>query len=246
MQRQTWLASLTCLLLIPVAACNFTPDPTRTPTAPETPSPAPTDTPTPISTAVPPSATPSPTISLAFASPKEQRLNCRFGPDTVYAVVGALEVGQSTQIAGSTADGSWWYVHDPGNPGGLCWVLAELTEVSGDVTGLPVVAPQPVSVTRIEMAVAPPHRSVDCASFPQTFYVTAEITANGPAVVNWRWEVVPGESSPESALIFTESGTQVLENYYLAPAANAYTMTLHVLGPNDRTAQINFRVDCTP
>jgi SH3-like domain-containing protein len=244
MKRRPWFASLT--LSFAILACSFSPDPTATPVPPTVTLPSATLTATTIPTQGPPSATPSPTPTLAFATPKDQRLNCRFGPGTAYAIVGVLEVGQNTRIAGRSADETWWYIHDTGNPDGLCWVLAELTETSGDLTGLPVIAPAPVTVTKIEMSVAPPHRSVACTSFPQTFYVVAEVTANGPAIVAWRWEVSTGETSAEDTLIFTEAGTRVLENYYLAPSANEYILKLHVLGPNDASERVNFRVDCTP
>jgi SH3-like domain-containing protein len=243
MRRRPWTAGLT--LAMGILACSFTTDPTSTP-APASATPAPsTHTPTAVQTYVLPSVTPSPTSTLAFAAPKDQRLNCRFGPATVYAVTGALEVGKLTQIAGRNADDTWWYVHDPGNPGGFCWVLAALTETSGNTSGLPVVRAPDVSVTKIAMSVEPPHRSVTCNAFPQTFYVTAEVTANGPAVVIWRWEVSTGEVSPENMLSFTEAGSQVLENYYQTPGANDYFISLHVLSPNDVNGRINFRVDCT-
>jgi hypothetical protein len=244
MPRRPWFASLTLLILI--SACNYSPDPTPTSAPPSATPVLPTGTPTVTPTLAPPSATPSPTPTLAFVTPKDMRLNCRFGPGTAYAITGTLEVGQSTRIAGKNTEETWWYIHDPGNPFALCWVLAELAETSGDLTGLPVIAPASVTVTGIEMSVTPPHRSVACNAFPQNFYITAEITADGPTVVTWRWEVSPGANSSEELLIFTESGTQLLENYFLAPGANEYIMKLHILSPNDFHQQIIFRADCTP
>jgi len=243
MQRRLWIASLT--LTVGLHACSFSSSPTSTPLPSSATSPARTDTPTAIATYVLPSITPSPTSSLAFVSPKEQRLNCRFGPGTVYTIIGALDVGQTTQIAGKNADESWWYIHDPGNPGGFCWVLSEITDTTGNLTGLPVVPPPGVSVSKIEMTVDPPHRSVTCNGFPQTFYITAEVTVNGPGIVLWRWEVSTGEVSADTTLTFTESGTQVLEYYYQTLSANDYVVRLHVLSPNETFEQVNFRIDCT-
>ncbi len=244
MQRRSWLASLTCTFGI--LACSFSTSSTPTPLPPSATAPTGTETPTAIQTYVLPSVTPSPTLTLAFVSPKEQRLNCRFGPGTAYAIIGALEVGQSTQIAGKNADGTWWNVHDPGNPGAFCWVSAELTDTTGNLSGLPVMSPPTVSVSKIEMTVDPPHRSVTCNAFPQTFYITARITVNGPTIVLWRWEVSTGEVSADSTITFTESGTQVLEYYYQTLSANDYAVRMHILSPNDTFQQVLFRIDCSP
>lgn len=244
MRHRQWAAGLA--LGIGILACSFSPDPTSTPVPASATPAAYTRTPTPIQTYVLPSITPSPTSTLAFATPKDQRLNCRFGPATVYAVIGTLEPGQQARIAGTNASGTWWYIHDPGNPGGFCWVLAELTDTSGNLTGLPHISVPDVSATKITMSVDPPHRSVACNAFPQTFYITAEITVNGPAVVTWRWEVSTGEVTADGTLTFTEAGSQVVENYYQTPGANDYTVRMHVLSPNDVSGEIHFRVDCTP
>jgi SH3-like domain-containing protein len=242
MHRRPWVASLTCTFGI--LACSFSAGPTSTPVPSATFIPQ-TATPVAAQTYVLPSLTPSPTSTVAFVSPKEQRLNCRFGPGTAYAVMGALDVDQSTQIAGKNDAETWWYIHDPGNPGGFCWVLAELTDTTGNLTGLPVQPPPTVSVSKIEMSVSPPHRSVTCNAFPQTFYITAEITVNGPTIVLWRWEVSTGEVSADNPLTFTESGTQLIEYYYLTTSANDYAVRMHVVSPNDTFEQVLFRIDCT-
>ena len=241
------MAALAVALMLATLACGLSSGQTSTPlpTASAATVSA-TSPPTPIQTYVLPSITPSPTSTLAFATPKEQRLNCRYGPGTVYAIVGAVEVGQSAQIAAQSEGGAWWNIHDPGNPGGFCWVLAELTDTSGNLSGVPVLPPPAVSVSKIEMSVDPPHRSVTCNAFPQTFYITAEITVNGPAIVTWRWEVNSGEVSPDGTLTFSESGTQTIEYYYLTPSANDYVVRMHVLGPNEAFEEVVFRVDCTP
>jgi uncharacterized protein YraI len=247
MKRRHWIASLTLSLVI--QACGLSSAPTPLPPtatiAPSLTGPS-AGSPTAVQTYVLPSITPSPTPPLALAFPKDQRLNCRYGPGTAYEIIGDLEVDQSARIAGRNADDSWWYVEDPGNPGTFCWIFAELTETLGNTSGMPVIAPPAVGVTKISVAVDPPHRSVSCVAFPQTFYVTAEISTNGPAIVNWRWEVSTGEVSADSTLTFTQSGTHVLEYYYQALAANDYVVQLHVLSPNEALGQINFRVDCTP
>ena len=52
-------------------------------------------------------------------------LNVRSGPGVDYEVIGGLREGDSAQIAGKNADGSWWQIVYPANSGGRGWVSAK-------------------------------------------------------------------------------------------------------------------------
>lgn len=109
------------------------PTPTATPTA--TPTPAPTSTPTPAPTATP---TPTATPGLAVVKPgPAQGLNVRAGPGTDYPVLTMLPAGSRLTPVGRDAEGRWVQVCCvAGDRYG--WVLAELVDLVGDLTGLPV------------------------------------------------------------------------------------------------------------
>ncbi|MEW6284961.1 MAG: hypothetical protein AB1509_01925 [Chloroflexota bacterium] len=101
--------------------------------APPTASPTITLTPTPEFT-----ATPSvPLISVSVAT------NCRVGPGKAYDRVGALLVGEVTEVYGRDALGNYWYVANPDVEGGFCWLWGEYATLVGNIQALPVFTPPP-------------------------------------------------------------------------------------------------------
>ena len=127
--------------------------PAPTPMPPTATQAPPTDTPVPPTvTSVPPSATPkpptetpepptptseppTPTPSQPVAMPK-QTINLRNGPGTAYAVIGSAKAGQTLEIVGKSADGTWWQVCCIGDK--QAWLSAGLVTVQGETAGMPV------------------------------------------------------------------------------------------------------------
>ena len=147
MRNRFWIAVITAI--IGVSSCNLPASPT-TETATSTLAPlldtptssSPTPTPVPFETLVnlePPTVTPTSTPSVFLASPRDQPVNCRFGPATSYAVIGALILGRQAEIIGRNDDSSWWFVRNPSDPSTSCWLSAEFVDTVGDVQSLPVV-----------------------------------------------------------------------------------------------------------
>src|SRR6185436_3517917 len=164
-----------------------------------------TPTPIPIETLLtlePATLTPTSTPSTILASPKDQPVNCRFGPGTSYAVAGALNPGRQAEIIGRNLDSSWWYVRNPSNPSTSCWLAASATDTVGNVESLLVVNPPEIMVTGISVTVDPPAMNVACDAFPQAVVLSAQITTNGPSIVTWRWESSAGTVSDEKNLLF--------------------------------------------
>lgn len=190
MKRRLWILVLVSIL----TSCNLTAlEPTTTPHS--TPMPAsPTtafSTPTliPIETLLAidtPTRVPTPTSSLILAAPRDQPVNCRFGPEISYAIVGALISGRQAEVIGKNADATWWYVKNPSDPSTNCWLSADFVVVTGNVESLPVVGPPEIGVTNIRVRVDPVAMNVGCNAFPQTFTVIGQITANGPTIVTLR------------------------------------------------------------
>lgn len=89
---------------------------------------------------------------------------CRSGPALSYPVMTNLPVGAAPAAVGRNADGSWFYVYQPGKL--LCWVRALTGSLSGNPSGLPVQAAGPTP-TPVPPAPTPKPKSkpASCSSF---------------------------------------------------------------------------------
>jgi len=252
MNNRTWIV-ISALIL---TSCSLTAlDPTATPAPPSTPLPAsPTpnvSTPTivPIETLLAvesPTPVPTATPRIILAAPKDQPVNCRFGPEVSYAIVGALIVGRQAEVIGKSIDATWWYVKNPNDPSNNCWLSSDFVVVAGNTDALPVVGPPEIGVNNIRVQVDPVAMNVGCSAFPQTFNVIGQITANGPTIVTWRWEASNGYVSTGETLLFESEGTKEVRGVVTVWGVNDYWVNLHVLAPNDRSGGAYFKVTCTP
>ncbi len=193
-----------------------------------------------------PSWTPTATPAIVDLHVKDKLVNCRFGPGTVYELVSELNEGQSVHAIGRDESSTWWYIRDPGNPDGLCWVSRNVTEVQGVEAELPVVSAPVSFVTKAKLRAEPDRISVNCDKFPQTIFLEAEITTNGPTFVTWRWEASTGVSSENAILVFEESGTKIINDYYQVGRPDDYWIKLHILQPNEIIEQVTVPASCTP
>lgn len=252
MNNHYWIVIAALLL----TSCNLTAlDSTATPAPPSTPIPAsPTpnlSTPTlrPIETLLAidtPTRVPTATLGIVLAAPRDQPVNCRFGPEVSYAIVGALIVGRQAEVIGKSIDVTWWYVKNPSDPSTNCWLSSDFVVVTGNVDALPVVSPPEIGVNNIRVRVEPEAMNVGCNAFPQTVNVTAQITTNGPTLVTWRWEASNGYVSPEETLLFESEGTKEVRTTLTLWSATDYWINLHALIPNDYSAGANFKITCVP
>jgi hypothetical protein len=224
------------LMFVLLSACNL---PVATPIPPPA---SPAQTPRPTSSPVPPSPTPV-QITLRV---RGEKVNCRFGPGVVYAFVNELEEGQTARAIGRNESSTWWYIRDPGNPGGTCWVSAQMTEIEDGAENLPVIHPPLITVKDVTLKIEPLKIFVQCDQFPQTIFFEAEITADGPTFAVWRLESDTGYISTENLLVFEESGTLVVNGYYKVDLAGDHWIRLHILKPNDLAERLSFPANCTP
>jgi hypothetical protein len=118
----------------------------------DSPSPSPTFTLTPELPTFTPSFTPSATLSLTPVSTATSLLplisvsvatNCRVGPGRAYDRVGALLVGQVAEVVGRHPNGTYWYIRNPSQSSGFCWLWGEYATVTGNFAALPVFTPPP-------------------------------------------------------------------------------------------------------
>ena len=124
MRNRLWMTVL--ILSLGLSACNLprsestaTPASTLTPVLDTPISSTSISTPVITTTAAEfelPTITPTSTPSVFLASAKDQPVNCRFGPEVSYAIVGALVLGRQAEIIGRNEQSSWWYVRNPSDP----------------------------------------------------------------------------------------------------------------------------------
>lgn len=250
MKHRFWIVILAVLL----TSCNLvavseTASPLSTPIPVSSPTNFPTLTIVPIETLLArdtPTVVPTATSRVILASPKDQPVNCRFGPNVSYSINGALIVGRQAEVVGKSIDETWWYVINPSDPSTNCWLSADFVVVIGNVEALPVVSPPEIGVINIQVQVDPVLMNVGCAAFPQIVNLTAQITANGPTIITWKWETSAGDEFPEETLLFESEGTKEVRKILTVWSANDYWVNLHVLIPNDRSGGALFKVTCVP
>ena len=254
MRNHLWMAVI--LLNLGLSACNLQ---AARPTDAQVSIPATgLDTPT-SSTSIPtpvisetavdfelPTITPTSTPSVFLASAKDQPVNCRFGPETSYAIVGALVLGRQAEIIGRNEDASWWYVRNPSDPSTSCWLSAEFIDTVGDVQSLPVVNSPVIMVTNVQVLIDPPVTNVACDAFPQVVTITARITASGPSTVVWHWQSSTGIVSSDKNVLFIVGDTKTVQDYYQVNGVNDYIVQVQTTLPNIMTGQASFKVVCTP
>ncbi len=247
------------LVLFLISSCNL---PASTPIAVETPVPVsePTSdipvtgvstlTPVPIETLVEtilfPTTTSTSTPSQVLASPLAQPVNCRFGPDVAYAVIGALIVGRQAEVIGKNPDITWLYVRNPSDPSTSCWLFADLVSVEGNLEMLPVVGPPEIMVTDIKVRIDPQTMNVACDAFPQSVIISADITTNGPLVVTWYWESSTGQVSDQKQILFEAGETKTVQDYYQVPRSGDYYIRVRNTPPNSQVGEATFMAICTP
>jgi hypothetical protein len=254
MRNRLWMAVI--VLNLGLSSCNL---PTSRPTAMPASTPTPVfdtptssiPTPTPVATETRlsfelPTLTPTSTPSVFLASAKDQPVNCRFGPEISYAIVGALVLGRQAEIIGRNEDSSWWYVRNPSNPSTSCWLSAEFVDTVGDVHSLPVVNSPVIMVTNVQVLIDPPVMNVACDAFPQVVTITARITASGPSTVVWHWQSSTGVVSPDKEVLFIAGDVKEVQDYYQVNGVNDYIVQVQTTLPNIMTGQASFKVVCTP
>jgi hypothetical protein len=193
-----------------------------------------------------PTITATSTPSVVLASPKDQPVNCRFGPGTSYAVIGALVLGMRAEMIGRNSDSTWWYVRNPSDPSTSCWLSAEFVQTVGNIQSLPVVNSPVIMVTNVFVRIDPPVINVACDQLPQVVTINVEITSSGPSTVVWHWESSTGTVSADKTVLFEAGDMKAVQDYYQVDKINDYMIKAQTTLPNIMTGQASFKVVCTP
>jgi hypothetical protein len=227
------------VLVLLIIACNLpSTSPGQTPAVTST-----------VTPAFPPSATFAPPATVTSTptspqlTPNTNAVNCRSGPDVLYASLDVINSGQTAVIAGKNQTATWWYVHDPNNAGIFCWVAASVAIVSGDLSNLPVIPVTAVVVTAVTVNVSV---NFNMCGGPNSASFSGTITTNGPTKVTFQWEVGGAITNiiPSQTITFNSAGTKNAPNPGTLAHIDCgkYTIALHVLSPNDISAKKNFKI----
>jgi len=146
-----------------------------------------------------------PTAPLVNAT---QNGNCRRGPSLEYEIISSLIEGQTAEITGRSADGSWWQI-DPGLGGQICWIAGSVVQISGDVSAVAVVAAPPLPVKIITPT---PTAAAPVDSTPPIFYNTDV----SPDTILTDGTGCPGyeRTTTVAALAADESGLSYIKAYW--------------------------------
>jgi len=239
--KYTWTLPLLALILAALA-CNWSNvappaapviEPSSLPTfAISTLTPVPTETPLPTVTSTP---------DMPIAWPKDQGVNCRYGPGQAWDTVSSLLPGTTTEIKGRTVDTSWWYVNDPLKQDSFCWVSYDVVDTAGNLNIIPIVEPPTASVTKVtaDAVVA----FIACGSSNSATF-NGSITTNGPATVTYHWEVSGDDqnTTADETLQFARTGSQTVTANAFSADCGEYTLTLHVTDPNETSVDKAFKI----
>lgn len=222
------LAAAATPTVLPVA--NVTP---AVQPATDTPLP-PTATPIPALPTVPPTPTPIPVPGLRVVS----TVNVRTGPGTAYPIIGQLQTGDTTRIAGRSADAGWWQIIYPPNSDGLGWLSATLVQVNEQAAGVPIVAAPPPPATNTPVP-TPTFTPVPAAEIS---FTADDTTLDAGDCTRLRWRVrnvaaywvddEPGVGDEGSREVCDSPGTHhhTLRVQRLDGTTDEYRVTLEVEG----------------
>lgn len=219
--------AITATPAAPVEQPTIVPLPTLAPTTAQ----LPTATLQPTPTAFDPTPRVSPGIGIS--------VNVRAGDGTGYDIIGSLAVGESARIIGRSSTGSGWYYVELAN-GSRGWVAGDVVSTSGNISGLPPIAP-PATPT----PTASPTPSLPDATLIGIRYDRGEVRQDEEFQVIVRVRNNSGVSLPDTQVLCTVK-PQNVERSSSVGVMNAFEERDVFLNPLTLTTGggSNITVDC--
>jgi uncharacterized protein YraI len=192
-----------------------------------------------------------------FASTNGVTVNCRTGPDLIWAVTEILNPGQNVEIAGRNNDASWWLVKVPSALTGVCWVSASYVTVNGNVSTVPIATVDPgVAYTALPRIVSvsiivEPNviEAPGCVGPVEPLNISAKIGTNGPVQVKLHFEDEQLGELPTRWMTFTRADIQDLTQTYTPPILEEGTFFISLVVEDMDTDGLGpityYTVDCT-
>jgi uncharacterized protein YraI len=187
---------------------------------------------------IPASGSSYPTITASLDT------NCRSGPDQAFDVVGALRVGDTSEVHGKLNGGGWWYIKNVTNPDPkFCWVWAQTTVVNGDTSMIPIqqapVAHPPKLTVGISVL---PATSAVC---PTTFVFTGTVTSDRATILIYQFVNGDGNLVKSGSLTFTDDGTQTVTLSKTYSDSTSNSMQFEITSPvTAHSAIAEFSLTC--
>jgi hypothetical protein len=140
----------------------------------------------------------TPTLTVSATSGKamvsvSNVTNCRSGPGTIYDWLGALNPGQEVEILGKDLSNSSYYIKNPTNSSGFCWIWNTYATVTGDMAAVPVFTPMPtptpaISKTPTSLPISYSATFSELLFCPANYYITINIVNTG--TLTWQsWDL---------------------------------------------------------
>lgn len=229
--------------------------PTSTPTIEPTEEPSPTATATlepTVLTTISDSLVSTPTMWIPVSGNSRPSIsaiydtNCRQGPDENFEIVGALRVGDTSEVFGMLPYGAWWYIKNPGKDSpAYCWVWGETTKVDGSTASVEEISAPPtpyLSKPKVSASVSiSPATSSTC---PVTVTVTGTIKTSGPGYYNYQIVNDEGTVFEESSLYFKDDGSQSVSVTKTYKADYTGWFMLKVLSPVSAKGKATININC--
>lgn len=146
--------------------------------------------------------------------------NGRGGPGKSYPVVGHLDLGQQSAVYGRNDSSTWWYIQNPIKPAEYFWVNAETTQVSGDLSAVPVEKPPAAGSPSAKKAIANKH-----GQSRQLIYRCALIGS----VIALMLSPIPGASAPFLMGLEIYMLLKIAKDYY-GLKTSSQTVVLLIVG----------------
>jgi len=164
-------------------------------------------------------------------------------------VVGFLLVGDVMRVYGRTPDALWWYIQNPDDNNGKCWVWNETTIVTGQVNTIPIIAPSLTPtpdqvILTLKSVVDPKNYTGPC---PVNIDLEGTIRTNLPTDVTFRWAADFSYPFVPHTFTFDTAGSQSFHETMTISSSTTGYVRFRVYSPYEVKAdKVDINITCVP
>ena len=174
---------------------------------------------------------------------------CRSGPGSVYSQQAVLNMDEESEISAKDPTGNFWYINNPDQPTGKCWIWGNYATPEGNLAGLPVYTPPPTPTPTPGMAFSvsydPPY--VESGDYAQVFFLientggipfqSVTITVEGMRTYAVSTPMPESVTSTSNSFTSSRSGLS-LKLDMIRPGNTAYGLSGEIRASDDLSASI--------